>query len=271
MRKKISPIRLSDLPGARRKKPPVRAYNRQLRSAIEAEDQLVQTLRNDRETRIEVARSFGLQPDALEVWTDFYRTGEFTEQDPRKLPRWKDLTEFMKFHVAFMATESLDGYAFTSKIHPDLLGNWMGEDRFLERVVKRLKDGLAKQDIPRIEFAFVIEMRTRGGKSRTAPHLHGFVIPPTPLDITRFKIAFEGALHRARGALPQKGKKAWHQHPAYDRDKGDGRGFGRWTNYILKNVRRYDQRVRGRRVYMSQSITQAAQEFWKLVREDPVE
>lgn len=269
MSKKISPRRLSHLPGPRRKKPPVRAQSRWLKAAIEREHKLVQNLRNDEVSRSTYLRQLNLPVDPLLVWNDFDQTHYFTETNPDNLPDWDELTEYMKHQVAFMAASSLGGYAFTSHIHPVHLDHWIARGVVKDRTVERLKEELRKAGMEDLPVAFMFEGRTRSGKSKTNIHVHGTTIPDTPLDMTRFKVAAENAWHKARGER-QLTSAAWHQSLAYDLDTGDGRGWGRWLSYTSKNIQRYDSRIKGSRVYMSRSMTQVAREFWLMLQEKPL-
>jgi len=267
--KKISPRRLSDLTGPRRKKPPVRTQAQWLAEAMKREHEVVQTLVNDKVSREDHLQRLGLPVDPMLVWTDFDRTHEFTSTNSNHLPAWKDLTEYMKLQIGFMVALGLGGYSFSSDIHPAHLAKWVARGSVTTQILKRLKEEAAKQGLNALSFAYLIETRSRSGKSRSKIHLHGYVVPNTSLDITRFKVATEKAFHHARGAKPLK-SDAWDEKPAYDVDTGDGRGWGRWVSYLAKNVRRYDARIKGRRVYISRAMNQAAQEFWSLLREEPL-
>jgi len=88
--------------------------------------------------------------------------------------------------------------------------------------------------------------------------------------MTRFKLAVQRALHTTRGK-PDLKSNAWHQKLAFDIDLGDGRGRGRWPDYIMKNVDRYDARIPGRRVYFSMEMKALAREMWALIRGEPYE
>ena len=65
--KKISPVRLNDLRGPRRKKPPVRAIQRKRTEVIEKERAIVGSLLSDRAQRIAYCHSLGMQPDGFLV------------------------------------------------------------------------------------------------------------------------------------------------------------------------------------------------------------
>ena len=265
--KKLSPRRLADLSGSRRKKPPVREQNRALKALVESEHELVQTLLKDRETRIQMTQVEGWPLDGLSVWKDFGHTWDFTEGDPRRLGPWSHLSEYMKLQLGFMVALSFGGYSFTSRVHPALTSRWAAGGRLQARVQERIKESFAQAGIPHLEYAYVLEARTKSGKSRTDVHLHGYLTTSDPYGITRFKVAVETALHRARGHRPL-GHKAWDEDPVYDFDSGDGRGYGRWVSYIAKNVSRYDQRIRGRRIFMSRPALQSAREFWEFHRDE---
>lgn len=222
---------------------------------------------NDRDTRREFWRRRGTAIDELLVWKDIDQTYEYTEGVPSRLCKWEKLTEYLKLQVGFMVAISLGGYSFTSRIHPTLEGKWVASGRLQANIAKRLREQLARSGVANIEYAYILEARTKSGKSRTDIHLHGYALADDPLDITRFKVAVEKALHQARGQPPL-GKKAWREDRAYDKDTGDGRGYGRWVGYITKNTSRFDHRIRGRRVHISQSLTKTARVFWEFLRDD---
>lgn len=109
-------------------------------------------------------------------------------------------------------------------------------------------------------YCYVIESRSKWGKSRNAPHLHGFLLADDRRDITRFKLAVDRALLSGdrRATSTKVSIKFDNLH--------DEKGVERYVSYITKNVHRWDQRIKGRSVYMSRPFTQTVREFWALIR-----
>jgi hypothetical protein len=267
--RKISPRRAANLPGPRRKKPPIRQQNRALKALVEGEHELLQSLLRDAEVRRAFWIGAGRTLEPLAVWTDFDHTYLHTETDPRHLSGWSDLTEYMKLQLAFLMGLEFGGYSFTVNVHRDLEAKWKSTGSPIEKMVqKRCRAALEAADLSDLGYGYVIEGRSRSGKSRTHLHVHGFLLGPDPMVATRFKVAMERALLRDR-TRHVRAAKGIDIQPSFDRDTGDGRGRGRWVSYFTKNAGRWDARIRGRRVFMSRPLTQVAREFWELLRTDP--
>lgn len=263
--KKLSPRRLSAIPGPRSKKPPVRKQNREL-AELKAEEAItLETLVRDAAIRLAFRRGSGEPFDELSIWTDFDLTSLYTELDPRHLKRWLNLSEWMKLQIGFLVGLYLGGAAFTAHIHGDLLDKWVAEGMSVSGLVqRRLKKELDAAGLRHIPYCYVLESRTKSGKSRTAPHLHGILLTDNPLDKTRFKLAVDRALTSGdrRRQAHKVSIRIQHLH--------DRAGTGRLVSYITKNVHRWDGRIKGRSVFMSRSFTQTARELWALIREEPL-
>lgn len=251
--------------GPRAKKPPVRQQNRELAELISEETKTLLALASDADVREAFRRGAGEPDDPLSIWTDFDLTSQFTELDAKHLKTWNKLSEWMKLQLGFLIGLKMGGRAFTSRIHSDLLERWVNEGMSVsDRVQRRMKQELDKIGLGNMPYCYVIETRTKWGKSRTAPHLHGFVLTENPLDFTRFKLAAEKALLSGDGRT-QTTKVRMKFDPLYDY-----LGADRYVSYITKNVHRWDARIKGRSVYMSRSFTQTVREFWALIREEPI-
>ncbi|HYD14161.1 MAG TPA: hypothetical protein VEC11_15040 [Allosphingosinicella sp.] len=268
--KKLSPRRLAHLAGPRRGKPPVRAQTREVRQLVDDEHELLQSLIRDADVRRAFWRGAGRQLEPLVVWTDFDHTYLHTELNPKHLRPWEDLSEYLKMQLGFLVCMEFGGYSFTVNLPEPLVADWKQHGRSVERMIqRRLGEQLKASGLVELPYAYAIETRSKSTKSRTHLHLYGFFLAEDPLVSVRFKVAAENGLRRLHGRLVGKGSDVDVER-SYDVDTGDGRGRGRWVGYYLKSVERWDARVPGRRLYMSRPLTQAAREFWELLRMDVV-
>jgi hypothetical protein len=267
--KKLSPRRLADLPGPRRKKPPIQRQNRALKELVEGEHELLQALIRDAQARRGFWAGSGRAPDPLSVWNDFDQTYLHTETDPRHLKEWGDLSEYMKLQGGFLVALMANGYSFTARLHEDLEAKWTAPGQLTRLIQKRCRRELEAGGLADLAYAYVIERRSRSGKSHTRVHPHGYFVDDDPHSSTRFKVCLERALLRDAQGNIRRRKTDIDIEPAYDVDTGDGRGHGRWVNYVTKNISRWDARLRGRRVFISRPLTQLAREWWELLRTDP--
>lgn len=274
--KKLTTFRKSQFGGPRRKKPKVRELNRQVRERISIEHDLVQRLVGDADVRAAVLRGMKRRIKPFTVWTDFDHTsGALTKINPRELPPWKDVGEYLKFHLLFQVALDAGGYSFTVRVRPDLEEKWKGEGRnAMDRIRRETRKALEWQGLNNLEYCYVVETRSRSGTSRSRMHLHGFFLAEDAMAATRFKVAMEKAIAvhpkgRAAAGTPAKSGPEVDVEPVYDVEDNSGHGRGRWASYMAKNATRWDQRFT-RRIYMSQTATQTAREFWSLIREEPL-
>lgn len=270
----ISPVRLRDLPGPRRSKPPVWRIRQKQAQALRRERAIVQDLLALRALRIDLCRLVGERPDPLLVMENYYQTESgYCHQGNEclpwdlMLPQWDDLTEYMQLHLGFMACLGCGGFSFSADIHPHVLAQVEGSS-VVHAVAELVDRELGTSDAQRLPYAFVLEGRTRHGHELSKVHLHGFTVADYPGDCDRIKRAFVRALHRPEGQKPLH-HNAWKDSIAFDFDSGDGRGRGRWVNYMTKNINRYDLRIAGPRVLISSAMKALAQEMWSLIRGDP--
>ena len=263
--KKLSPRRLTAIPGPKAKKPPVRQQNKELAELKAEEAKTLEALVRDAAIRLAFRRGSGEPFDELSIWTDFDLTSLYTELDPRHLKRWLNLSEWMKLQIGFLVGLNLGGAAFTAHIHSDLLDKWVAEGMSVSGLVqRRLKKELDAGGLGHLPYCYVIESRTKWGKSRTAPHLHGIIMTDNPHEKTQFKLAVDRALTSGDRRRQARKVSIRIQHLHNDA------GTGRLVSYITKNVHRWDGRIKGRSVFMSRSFTQTARELWALIREEPV-
>lgn len=145
----------------------------------------------------------------------------------------------------------------------------------MDRIKREIRKALQHQGLDGLEYCYVVETRSRWAKSRTQMHLHGFFPTREPLVATRFKVAMESAIAahpagRAAAGIAPKSGEAVLIEPAYEVQDKSVHGKGRWAGYIAKNATKWDARFR-RRLFMSQSATQTAREFWALIRKEPLD
>lgn len=264
--KKLSPRRSARLPGPRRRKPLLRKQRRQLERLIEEEHELLQGLCRDAELRRQFWGGSGRALEPLVVWTDFDHTNLLTEIDQRRLNPWGALSQYLKLQIGFLASLEFAGYSFTINIPSELEESWIDKgDQIEARIERRLRDALSATGIKNLPYAYVIETRSRSTKSRTHLHLHGYLIAENSFDETRFKVAAEKAFRSLEGKTIGRARDVRVER-AYDRGQVDGFEYGRWPSYFLKSIHRFDHRVPGKRVFTSRAMTQASEEFWKLIR-----
>ena len=269
-RQKLSPRRLSDFHGPRRKKPPVRLEAAELRDAIGFEHETLQSLIRDAMLRRAILKGEGRPIEPLVVWTDFDHTYRHTEINPRQLTKWKKLTEYMKLQLGFLVALEFGGYSFTCNVPDVLVQKWNHIGAEVPAMVqKRCRRALEKHGLADLLYAYILEGRSKSAKSRTQIHLHGYFVAEDPMIATKFKLAIEEALlHERRNRLLS--STAFDIQRAYDIDRDDGRGYGRWVGYSVKNASKWDARIKGRRVFISRPMVQTARSFWELLHTDPI-
>lgn len=263
--KKLGARRLNAISGPRSKKPAIRKQNKELVVLIAEETKTFETLVADASIRLAFLRGSGAPVDLLSIWTDFDLTSLFTELDPKHLKRWQELSEWMKLQLGFLVGLSLGGEAFSAHIHGDLLDRWTSEGKSVSALVQqRLKRELDKSGLGKLDYCYIIETRSKWGKSKTAPHLHGFILSDNPLYYTRFKLAVQRAL------LSGDRRRTSRKLTIKMDNLHDRLGAGRFVSYMAKNVHRWDMRIKGRSVYMSRPFTQTVREFWSLITDEPL-
>jgi hypothetical protein len=228
---------------------------------------LIENLMKDAETRRLFERRSGLPRQPMTVWSDFDQTWDYTELAPRDLPKWEDLTEFMKLFIGFdIGMEFKVGYSFTAHILPSLVARWEASGMgLMANIEQRLRRELDDVGLGKIAFCYVVETRTRSGKSRTRPHLHGYCICDDPLDATRFKVALEQAFNPGLRRLGKRHAVVVEQSYDYGGDEFIGRA--QWVKYFTKNVDRWDAILGRRRLYVSRPLSQIIRDAWGIRRE----
>lgn len=287
---KISALRKNDSPRSRRKKPLVNSEKRALKRRIENENAWIADILKEAEISrywLEDANppypGYRVVDHPFVVFTEIDHPYHVTD-DPRSgMPRWKHTSESWKITLGWILGREVGAHSFTSKIIGIVPAAAISSGRLgavHDTLQRRLRKRLEQRGIADIEYCYVLEARTRHGRSRTDIHAHGYLVPQSPHDLTLFKQALEEAwLGGVRKRNPRSGR-AIEIERGYDlapdlglgmsRNGGGLPGRARWASYIMKNVHRYDQRMQGRRVYMSQSLTRAVRAGHELLRGEPL-
>jgi hypothetical protein len=226
--RKISPSRRSDYRRPRRAIPPLNQQKRELRAALEREELLIATLMRDDRLRRAFERGLGTAREAMSVWLDSDQSWSLTELAPKHLPTWDKLTEAMKMFIGFDAAMEFGAcYPFTAHIDPGLSSAWIAKSHgFMANVEQRLRRALVHHGIRDIPFCYLVEVRSRTGRSATRPHLHGFCIAESAVDASRFCVALERAFNPS--VAKQGHRRAIRVERGYDLSKEFiGRGVNR--------------------------------------------
>lgn len=249
-------------------KPRLNAQKRERLALLEREQDLLAALFHDDQERAAIDAGMGLPRAPMSVWVDSDRSWAETLLQPCELPPWEKLTERMKMFIGFdVAMEFGWAFSFTANISPDLVEKWDTNGcGFVGNIGQRLRRAMRDQNIADLPFCYVVEARTKSGKTRNKPHIHGVAICENPLDSTRLKVALESAFAYHLGG--KKRRRAVEVKRSFAKE-GEPMGRFRWVSYITKNVHLYDVRFGRRRIYMSQSFTQAARAAWAVRRGDP--
>lgn len=222
----------------------------------------------DAQTRKVIEGKVGLPRAPMSVWTDSDHSWDYTELAPSRLPHWVDLTEFMKLFIGFdIGMEFNSGYSFTAHILPSLVDRWKSSQTgLMANIEQKLRRSLNKEGLGKSSFCYVVETRTRSGKSSSKPHLHGYCVCDDPVDATRFKVALEQAFNPG---LRRLGKRhAILVEPSYDQGGKEFIGRAHWVNYFTKNVERWDTILGKRRLFMSSPLKGMVRDAWAIRREE---
>ncbi len=265
---KISAVRRRDFSCPRRAIPRLNELKAERASIAEAERALIVELLTDDETRRRIRTGHGEISHPTSVWNDCDHTWDHTKLVSYELPEWRDLSERMKMFLGFdLAIEFGWCFSFTVNLNPKHVEKWESNGSgFTANIDQRLRRHLTKLDLGKLPHCYVVETRTRSGKSRCKPHLHGIAICDDPLKATRLKVALERAFvgdlkrDRQRRAIKvDRGYACWNLGVE---------GRARWVEYITKNAHLYDERLGPRRVYISHSYIALARRAWAIRRDE---
>lgn len=265
---KISAVRRRDFRCPRRAIPRLNELKHQRDSVAEAERALVRELLADDETRRRIRDGHGEVGHPTSVWNDCDHTWDHTKLVSYELPEWRDLSERMKMFLGFdLGMEFGWCFSFTANLSPRYVEKWESSGSgFMANIDQRLRRELNKLDLGKLPHCYVVETRTRSGKSRCKPHLHGIAICDDPLKATKLKVALErafaGDLKRDR---QRRAVKVDRSYSCWDLGV---EGRVRWVEYITKNAHLYDERLGPRRVYISHSYNALARKAWAIRRDE---
>lgn len=180
-----------------------------------------------------------------------------TQVDGKRMPRWEDLSRWMKVQMAVMVMHEWSFQTFNIHIHPDLEARWVraGQDpRVMMR--DRARRELDKHVRPNLDWFFVIEgWSPRRGQ--TVLHLHGGAASYEAGDDRKIM----HAVARAAGH----GLKGYRDAPRAVHGRRFERHTAGYVDYLFKATRRPDPRLTERRLTMSREMTGGARAFWELV------
>lgn len=267
--KKIGVKRRSMYSGSRRGKPKVRALNQAVIDRIKVEQEVFDALMRDAEVRRSQLASLG-PADPLAVYEDFDQFRDWTEIDPTRLPEWRELGQYLKLQIITQIAVELGGFSFTVNVRRDLQDKWEAEGRdVLDRIRRLAREAIEHAGLTDLAFFYVIEGASRSGSSRTKLHLHGVLLTEDRLAATRFVVGMQTklAMRPSGGGAQQRGRPV-DMVPTYDKNAQKRQGKGRWASYVAKNIMKWDDRIAGRRVFVSWEATRTATEMWKLIRNE---
>ena len=267
VRRKISARSKDEISGPRRAKPLIQKERAGQKALRYSEKKLLQALSDDVKIRTAFRGSSNAPYDPLLVFRDFDHTHWFTELAPEHLPKWEELSEYAKLSLAYIASMAFQGQkntmvmSWTAWVEEDLVDRCSAKGMELARALQqRLHAKLSQENLREVETGFVLEGRSRSGKSRTRVHAHGFSVFNGVASAALLKPILEDVF--MGGLKPGRYKRAIDVQRAYvDPEKG----LAAWPGYMTKNTLSRDKRLMGRRVYLSRTLTKIAKEFHGLL------
>lgn len=184
----------------------------------------------------------------------------------RPMPRWSDLSQWMKIQVVAMAYVR-EFQTFNIRIHPLLEAQWVPggvplhdvRAKMVERIRKQLDTEFGRGR----EWFFVMEGWSKETKAPTYLHIHGGAAIRDVGDGDRIV----AAVGRAAGhGLKDNPTVARALHGALFSVEQAA-----YANYLLKSARRHDPRLAHRRLAMSDSMTSTARLFWETITRAPAD
>ena len=269
---KMTPLTAETYKAKTGKKRGVRAHNRRVRETVKEQHQYASQIIWAARSRIEQRQSRGLPIDMFTVWNDFDPdTGKHYPTKKRYFPQWRDLSEYLKYHVAGLCVLATKGYTFSARLNPDLERRWLqnGYD-FYERIKKRIAKEFREAGLSDVGYAFVVEGKNRKG-SRTGLHIHGvFFFNDGLWYRDKVRRAIEAALKVGDFRQGVRRSRDVHVTLMYDPAIRGDKPPARWAAYTTKNSLKPDDRLPHRRIFMNQMMTQMAREMWGQIRGVPI-
>lgn len=249
----------------------VREHNKQMRTVAKAQHAYVEHIIQAAADRIVGRNSLGLPLDPLTVWNDFDpATGITYQTTQRELPKWRELSEYMKLQIAAVCALGAEGYSFTARLNPKLENSWEahGHD-FYELIKRNITKQFREFGINEVGIAYVVEGKTKKG-TRSAIHLHGFFFLDQALHgLSSVQSALEAALKIGLSRVGPRRSRDINIERMYDTGLLYGRSPGAWAAYSVKNAAKPDIRLPNRRIYMNRRIVQTAKVMWGLITDAP--
>lgn len=180
-----------------------------------------------------------------------------TQDDGRSMPRWEDLSLWMKVQLSVMVMHEWSFQTFNIHIHPDLEDRWVSAARDPRAMMRdRVRRELDHHVRPNLDWFFVIEgWSPRNGE--TLLHIHGGAASYETGDDQKIMTAVSRAAgHGIRGY--SRAPRAVHGRPFARHTAG-------YVDYLFKATRKSDDRLGERRITMSRTMTGGARAFWELV------
>lgn len=176
------------------------------------------------------------------------------QENGEQMPRWEDLSRWMKVMVSIMLGHQWDLLTFNIHLHPKLEAELVASDQVREKLAERVRKHLGRAVGKGREFFFVLESFSKRTNAPTFLHVHGAALAYNRQEET----IIEGAVARAaghdvRGNL--RTARAVHSDWFHTINAGYG-------DYLFKFSKRFDPRLDDRRLVMSHSMTGAARDLW---------
>lgn len=231
------------------------------------------------------------------LYTRYRGTGfPLLEADGGKLLPWNKLSQWMKTQIASLCLQSTSSVVFTITLHEELADELRERNVDLKAYLRDRLGRCLRREFPQIPwFQFVIEDRSRTGKTKVKLHAHGAIqiLPIEPRLLkgggyslrTRTKIAQSGldaarlmagreaverAIKLASGNDGERGheyrgrsqaRNIWMEKPYHSLFNTE------WMSYSLKNALADSQALPDNRLAMSRPLNQEAQRLWALIRD----
>lgn len=268
---KMMPLSAEEFLARTGQKRGVREHNKQMRAVAKAQHVYIEHIIHAAADRMAGRIALGLSVDPLTVWNDFDPpTGITFQTAQRELPKWRELSEYMKLQIAAVCTLGAEGHSFTARLNPKLASLWdvNGYD-FYELIKRNIAKQFRESGINEVGLAYVVEGKTKKG-TRSAIHLHGFFfLDHAPQALSSVRSAIEAALQVGLYRVgPRRGRDLQIER-MYDTGLVYGKSPGRWAAYSVKNAAKPDSRLPNRRIYMNRRTVQTAKVMWGLITEAP--